>query len=185
MPVRTVDPQSAELIRKRLEEMRDGPPFNGNMSALARDLGITAAYLSDVLNNQRGPGMKILKALAKRLGGSLDEMIHQRSVAAGPPWSTLPGWQEALQSARVAYPKITAEAWQWVGSLAGVSPPALIAQVLGPIAMVWDQHSTSSALDVAVVAPASRPTTKKKRAASPSADTKPEKHAAKKKRDAA
>ncbi len=67
MPVRTVDPQSAELIRKRLEEMRDGPPFNGNMSALARDLGITAAYLSDVLNNQRGPGMKILKALAKVL----------------------------------------------------------------------------------------------------------------------
>ncbi len=142
MPTPTVDEKRAEAIRQRLRDMRDGE-FKGNLSALARSLRVTPAYLSDVLNEKRGPGMKLLKALARALNLSIDDLVgeSQQSASLGPRWCNLPGWADALAEARRMFPRVSEAAWDWVGGLAGVRPPSMTAVVLGSVALVWDQHA--------------------------------------------
>jgi transcriptional regulator with XRE-family HTH domain len=48
-----------KLIQQRVEQ-------TGTQAALARELGITAVYLGDVLSGKREPGPKILDALGIR-----------------------------------------------------------------------------------------------------------------------
>lgn len=159
MPTPTVDGKRAEAIRQRLRDMRDGE-FEGNLSALARSLRVTPAYVSDVLNEKRGPGMKLLKALARALNLSLDDLVgeSQQTTSLGPRWCNLPGWTEALAEARRLFPRVSDAAWEWVGGLAGVRPPAMSAVVLGSMASVWDQHAQTE-----------QPKARTKVAASPSA----------------
>jgi len=47
------------LLRKRIKQA-------GTQSALARELGITSAYLHDILNGNREPGENVLSALGLR-----------------------------------------------------------------------------------------------------------------------
>lgn len=47
-----------EYIQRVIDE-----EYNGVQAALARDCGISSAYLNDVLNNRRDPGQKLLNAL--------------------------------------------------------------------------------------------------------------------------
>lgn len=52
------NPDPRTLLRRRL----DGK----TQTALAAELGITPAYLSDILNFRREPGRRVLKALGLR-----------------------------------------------------------------------------------------------------------------------
>jgi transcriptional regulator with XRE-family HTH domain len=48
-----------DILRQRAREL-------GTRVALAKELGISTPYLSDILNGNRAPGTKILKALGIR-----------------------------------------------------------------------------------------------------------------------
>lgn len=76
MVQRLTDVDRAAAIRDQLRALREGQ-FGGNLSAMARAFGVTPAYLSDVLLEKRGVGMKILRALAKHTGQSIAGLIGE------------------------------------------------------------------------------------------------------------
>ena len=45
------------------QKLRQWAKQRGSQRALARELGVSEAYLSDIINGRRDPGRKILKAL--------------------------------------------------------------------------------------------------------------------------
>lgn len=49
----------------------------GSQRALAKELGVSEPYLSDVINGRRDPGPKILKALG------LERIVDYRTVKKG------------------------------------------------------------------------------------------------------
>jgi len=63
---------NTEDVRKRLRKMAAAL---GSQQALAKSLGVSTAYLSDVLNERRQPGPTILSAL-----GLTPETTYRRTV---------------------------------------------------------------------------------------------------------
>ena len=47
---------------------------SANRSGLARELGLTRSYVSQVLNGQRDPGLRVAKKVADRLGLTIDQL---------------------------------------------------------------------------------------------------------------
>lgn len=84
---------SMKVLRERLGLIRE-QRFDGNLSAMARAFGVTPAYLSDVLAQKRGVGMKIIQALAKHTGESVDDLLHGRATVPNDPY---PARAEALR----------------------------------------------------------------------------------------
>lgn len=68
------DAQQADKLRDHLRVIR-AQQFEGNLSAMAREMGVTPAYLSDVLAGKRGVGMKLMRALASYTGESIDALV--------------------------------------------------------------------------------------------------------------
>ena len=65
-------PQLIKKLNKMAEEA-------GSQAALAKQLGISPSYLSDVLNGLRNPGVSLLAPLG------LEAVIEYRSRQAGEP----------------------------------------------------------------------------------------------------
>lgn len=68
------DAQQADKLRDHLRTIR-ARRFDGNLSAMAREMGVTPAYLSDVLAGKRGVGMKLMRAMASYTGQSIDALV--------------------------------------------------------------------------------------------------------------
>ena len=56
------------------QKLRQSANQRGSQRALAKELGVSEAYLSDVINGRRDPGRKILKALG------LERVVAYRPV---------------------------------------------------------------------------------------------------------
>lgn len=131
---RLTEPQRKQVILQQLTALRDGK-FAGNLSETARALGVTPAFLSNLLNGKRGYGLKIIDALADITGKSVAEVLNEQD----PPWSGIPGWEQALAAARAQVPGVDDAAWRWLGSLSGPTLPGLDPNALALMAMAWDQ----------------------------------------------
>jgi hypothetical protein len=61
---RAVDDELNETLRTLVRElMRDR--YDGNASRIARELGVSQAFVSDLLSRKRGAGMALIRALAR------------------------------------------------------------------------------------------------------------------------
>lgn len=71
--------QAARAFTQRLVQER----FAGNTSAAARALGVSQAQLYEFLNGIRGPGMKMLEAVADHARVSLDSVLGRAPEQTG------------------------------------------------------------------------------------------------------
>lgn len=76
------------MLRAELRKIR-AERFDGNLSAMARDLKVTPAYLSDALSEKRGIGMKLIRALARFTGRTIDDLVGAPTVATVGRWNAL------------------------------------------------------------------------------------------------
>ena len=58
------------------QKLRQWAKQRGSQRTLARELGVSEAYLSDVINGRRDPGRKLLKALG------LERVVDYRPTKA-------------------------------------------------------------------------------------------------------
>lgn len=78
-----LDVKNAVLFRELLGQIR-AASFGGNLSAMARALELTPAYVSDVLADKRGAGMKIIRAVSRFTGHSLEDLIDGIALTPDP-----------------------------------------------------------------------------------------------------
>jgi len=138
------DPNAARLREILRDVVTAG--FEGNQRRAAEKLGVTQPLLSQVLakGSTQRVGPALVFALAKYSGRSLDDLWGW----AGPRWRGTPGWDDAVASARVAFPRVSDRAWRYLGDLMGAPPPSLEPGVLGTIAATWDQSPQGRAAEV-------------------------------------
>lgn len=136
---------NAARLREILRTVVDAD-FATNQRKAAERLGVTQPLLSQVLakGSTQRVGPSLVFALARYSGRSLDDLWGW----AGPRWRGTPGWDDAVASARVAFPRVSERAWRYLGELMGPPPPSLEPGVLGTIAATWDQSPQGRAAGV-------------------------------------
>lgn len=73
-----------ERVRATILEILAGPRFQGNKSAMAKRWGISQSMLYEFLDGNRGAGMKLLGAVSKGTGMSVDELLNGTSSSPTP-----------------------------------------------------------------------------------------------------
>lgn len=105
MPHEIDDPQRVDVLRAELDQMRL-EHYGGNLTATARALGVTSAYLSDILKGKRGVGMKVIQGLSSLTGRSIDAVMG-RGLGADSR-DPIPARAEALAIVEEALRKVRA-----------------------------------------------------------------------------
>ena len=108
-----------ELVRER---------FDGNATAAASAMGGAQPTLSEFLNGNRGPGVKLLNGISRVTGLSMDRLLHGDTPPAtgavgGPTVSQIEGWAEAVLAARDALPDLPGWVFRKLGSVHGLDVP--------------------------------------------------------------
>lgn len=173
MPPKRIPPSEQKhtaLVVDQLKDLRDNQ-FGENMSALARALGFTNAYVGNVINGHRGIGLAIVVELAR---------VKKCSLAAvlGETWSDDPRWPPVVAEVRVAVPLASDAALEWLGSLSGPRPPGNDPHVLGQIALAWDQAQAKTAAKTRAVSPSAAASAAPDTPTVPTPTPKKPKHAA-------
>lgn len=96
---KSLDLHSNERLREILREIVD-KDFRGNKTAAGKVIGISQAYVTEILAGRRGAGNKLLGKLATYTGRTLDDLsgrkparaparsaIPQHAVGARPQWA--------------------------------------------------------------------------------------------------
>ena len=81
MRTKSLDPERNEAARAYVRDIVDRD-FKGNVTAAARRWHISQPMLSEFLKGSRGAGMKLLEAVARHAGSSIDEIIGRPSDVA-------------------------------------------------------------------------------------------------------
>lgn len=128
-----VNDQLREVARRLRKE-------HASDRAFARSLRIAQPTITNFLNGGNA-GIQVAMVIARAANIALHIVGGQVSIGAPPAtaqWRELPGWDEALDQARALFPKISAEAWEWLGSLSGPVVPGLAPVALGMVAGAYD-----------------------------------------------
>lgn len=130
---REVNDQLRDVARRLRKE-------HASDRAFAKALRIAQPTITNFLNGGNA-GIQVAMAIASSANLALYIVGGRVNIGAPPvsvPWRTLPGWDEAIAQARALFPKISAEAWEWLGSLSGPMIPDLAPAPLGMIAGAFD-----------------------------------------------
>lgn len=111
---------------------------HGTQTAVAERLQVTQQALSTILAGVSRGSYAMARTVARALGRPVEQLLSGSLGADGGPWSTLPGWNPALEQARAMFPRTSADAWEWLGTLSGVPPPGLPPVALALIASAYD-----------------------------------------------
>lgn len=76
--------------------------FNGNQSAAAKAWGVTQPSISDLLSKKRGAGMKLLSAVSRFAGVSIEQLVGRVPVTTIELQDRYPNRAEAAKFARAA-----------------------------------------------------------------------------------
>ena len=127
---KSLPPVQQEAVKAAIREIvqRD---FGGKVQPFAKAIGVSQGFVSDVLNDKRGPGISLLTALSRFAGKSIEELTGGAS-AEPPPHPTLraalerggwPTWAaEAARSRQnLSGAPLTEEQWRdWLTGLLAV-----------------------------------------------------------------
>lgn len=127
------DPVVQERLVELLKEVIDAC---GSEDAAGEALGGLSQSLVNQAKNRRKPvSAEMAVALAIKCQISLDDLYD-----VGPaPWSKLPGWNEAIKSARALFPRVRTAAFQRVGAIREPPPEELDPAKLGLLASMFDK----------------------------------------------
>lgn len=92
-----IEPKHAVAFRELLKRVRRDT-FGDNQAAMARAFDLTPAYISDVLLEKRGIGLKLVRAISRLTGHSLEDLIDGVALTPDP----YPARAKALYCARTA-----------------------------------------------------------------------------------
>lgn len=143
MTAKALEGKELAAVLARMRELLDGK-FEGNQRRMADALGFTPTAVSDILSGTKGPGLRMLIAVARELGLTLDELLGLEG-ATGARWASDPRWPGLVAEARALFPKVSEHTWFALGRLSGVAPPAMTPAAVGSLAVAWDQHHTDGA----------------------------------------
>lgn len=92
--------------------------FDGNVSAMARHLKIGQSHISRLLSRSGGAGPKLLDAVARYSGVTIDTVIGRAPLGpAQPPLAARADWPAAREAAERDHPEIDARFFDQAGTL--------------------------------------------------------------------
>lgn len=123
---KSLSPKQNDAIREALQKIV--AEHEGNMSAVARLLGVSRPYVYELVEGTRGAGITIAEAIAKHSGVSVLELLGIAEPddpdGEGTAWSRLPGWDLA-SDAVIAEHAYLEPYVRRVGRLRGARPPVV------------------------------------------------------------
>jgi DNA-binding transcriptional regulator YdaS (Cro superfamily) len=125
---KSLSPKQNEAIREALQKIIAAN--EGNMSAVARLLGVSRPYVYELVEGTRGAGITIAEAIARNAGVSVLELLgiaeQDDPDGEGTAWARLPGWDLA-SDAVIAEHQYLEPYVRRVGRLRGSRPPVVSA----------------------------------------------------------
>jgi hypothetical protein len=148
---KSLDPERNKAARAFVRSLIDRD-FGGLVTAAAKRWGLSHSIVYEFLNGTRGAGIKLLDAVSRYSGVSIEEIVggappmpHLRVVrehgAQAPMLFELPGYAEAEAAARkrVGFPEWV---FQRVRGVSGLEPDRVTAELLLALATIIAQHSS-------------------------------------------
>lgn len=123
------------VVQERLVGLLKGLSHSRTQGELATMLGLHQPQVSNYLSGLREVPANAVPAIAEAAGVSLDDLYD----VGPPPWSKLPGWNEAIKSARALFPRVRTAAFQRVGAIREPPPEELDPAKLGLLASMFDK----------------------------------------------
>ncbi len=120
---RALSPAQNDRVRELLQEQL--AKHKGNMSALARALGVSRPFVFEVIEGNRGAGISLIEGLAKITGIPAAELLgyrDERDDGEGTEWARLEGWGAASAAVLEEHPYL-APYVRRAGRLRGARPP--------------------------------------------------------------
>jgi transcriptional regulator with XRE-family HTH domain len=135
--------ENARIIAAIRELLRRGETQVG----LAKKVHVNQATLSSLLARRHSAGYAFARSLASVLGVPVGALLNgDGSGATTPtPWRDLQGWAAAEAEGRRAMPRVSDDAWRWLGSLMGPPLPGLPPLMLAMLASIYDQAAPPAA----------------------------------------
>lgn len=145
---RSFSTKTNDRLRDMARELRKKHPSD---HAFARELGVAQPTITNFLNGGTA-GVQLASKIAEASGIQISFERNEVRFGEGDRvnWSGLPWWDTVIERARALFPQVSAEAWAWLGSLAGAAPPGADPWALGTIAATWDQATARARVEVDV-----------------------------------